>query len=162
MASEISKQFSENKRHVATEPDVTRELMMRAAEMEANGFQAFKATAKGSGTIYYVLPSEKCLQENAHYKYYKSLIKREWTSFDEYISYGYQIFWVVKFSSDQWKTSSSCTCPFFLKQHICKHIITIALKEKILECPQSANPLLISARRAGGRPKNAARALMRQ
>lgn len=161
MASEISKQFTDGLRDVATEPKITRELMMRSAEMVNNQFQSFKATAKGSGRLYYVLPAQKCIEENRTYKYYKALAGRKWSSFDEFIEYGYQIFWLVCFNNDHWETQSTCSCPFFFKQHICKHLVAIALQSKIIECPQSSNPLLIAPRRKRGRAKNATMSLMR-
>lgn len=57
---------------------------MRAAEIESNGLIAEN-----------VLPAEKCSEENANLKYYKTLTARVWKSFEEYITYGYNIFWLV-------------------------------------------------------------------
>ena len=93
--------------------------------------------------------------------YYLTVAKRQWTSFDEYITYGYQMFWLVHFSSDDWKMKSSCTCPVFFKQNICKHIVAFALKENLIECPQTANPMMIAPRRQPGRSKNASKSLQR-
>lgn len=93
---------------------------MRAAEMENNGFLAFQAKGKDSGQKYYVLPSEKCSEENANLQYYKELSKKSWSSFN----YEYQIFWLVSFctgnDADSWMTESSCSCPVFFKRHLCK------------------------------------------
>lgn len=161
MASNISKQFTDGSRDIATEPDISRDTMMRAAQMANEGFKTFKGRGKESGLQFYVFPGQKCPEDNATYKYYKDLVKKDWKTFDEYITYGYQIFWVVHFSEDQWKTESICTCPFFFKQHMCKHIIAIALREKIIDCPETANPMLIAPRRAPGRSKNATNSLMR-
>lgn len=160
MTTDISKQLSEGIRIVASEPDISRDVMMRAAHMNNNGFQAFKATTK-SNRVFYVLPAKKCANENSNYKYYQSLVKREWTSFDEYINYGFQMFWTVNFVIDEWNKKSTCSCPFFFKQFICKHVVAIAIQKKIIECPQSANPTLIAPRRGPGRAKNATYALMR-
>lgn len=165
MASDISKQFSANLRDVATEPNFPKDMMMRAAEMENNGFQAFKATAKSSGRTYYVLPSATCSEENANNRYYQEIVKKSWTSFDEYISYGYQLFWLVNFCADKddamWMKKSTCSCPVFFKQNLCKHIVAIALQQEIIDCPLTSNPLLIAPRRKPGRSKNATKALMR-
>lgn len=165
MASDISKQFSTNLRDVATEPHLPKDMMMRAAEMENTGFQAFKATAKGSGRTYYVLPSETCSEENANNRYYQQIVKKSWTSFDEYISYGYQLFWLVNFCAEKddamWMKQSTCSCPVFFKQNLCKHIVAIALQQQIIDCPLTSNPLLIAPRRKPGRSKNATKALMR-
>lgn len=161
MAQDISTQFTKGQRNVATEPQITRDTMVRAAEMECNGFQAFKAVAKETGRRFFVLPSEKCPEEQSSLSYYKHLKNRQWASFDEFLLYGYQMFWLVYVPSEQWKTNSTCTCPFFFKQHMCKHIVAIALKEGLCECPQMANPMLIAPKRKPGRTKNATTALMR-
>lgn len=161
MTANVSKQFSEGLRIVASKPNISREVIMRAAEIENNGLTAFKATSKNGG-IFYVIPSEKCLEDDANLKYYKSLAARDWKSFDEFITYGQHIFWIVKFSNDvEWDSKSSCTCPIFFKQHICKHIVAIAMHRKIMDCPQSANPILIAPRKKPGRTKNATMSLMR-
>lgn len=162
MAHDISEQFTTGKRDVATEPNITRDTMMRAAEMECNGFQAFKAVGKEIGRRYYVIPSEKCPVDEASLKHYKILKKRVWKSFDEFISFGYQMFWLVSVASNQWKINSTCTCPVFFKHHMCKHIVAIALQEKLFELPEFANPILIAPKRKPGRSKNAAKALIRQ
>lgn len=161
MTAEVSQQFSSGMRTVAKEPNIARELMMKAAEMVNSEFQAFKARTKQSGRIFYVIPAQKCLKENANHKYYKSLLRKKWTTFDEFIEYGHQMFWLVRFSNEHWKTQSTCSCPFFLKQFICKHVVAIAMELKIIECPQSANPLLIAPKRKPGRSKNATMSLMR-
>lgn len=163
MTSKISKEFSEGKRCIATEPNIVRATMLRAAEMHDNGFTAFKATSKVTGRLVYVLPAQKCPEENRNYNYYKTLKNRKWSSFDEFISYGYQMFWQINFSYDQWNTQSTCTCPAFFKQHICKHIIAVALKEGTIQCPETANPMLLAAKkRTAGRPKNAGKSLLRE
>lgn len=137
-------------------------MMMRAAELQNNGFKFFKATAKGSGRCYYVIPSEACLPVNANYKHYKSIVKRIWASFNEYITHGYQMFWLVHFNDNEdWKIKSVCTCPVFFKQFICKHIVAFALKSGMIECPQGANPLLIAPRKKPGRAKNSTLSLER-
>lgn len=161
MTNDASNQFTKGLRIIQKEPSICRELLMKAAKMNMDGFQAFKATGKDSGRVYYVLPAKKCLPENCNYKHYKTLAKQQWTSFDEFITHGYQMFWLVVFSTDEWKTKSTCTCPIFFKEFICKHIVATALKCKIIECPFSANPILIAPRKKPGRPKNATMCLER-
>lgn len=51
-----------------------------------------------------------------------------------------------------WKVTSSCTCPCFFKQHMCKHIIALAVKEEKVEFPELANPVLLEKRKAGRIP----------
>lgn len=161
MTSGVSKEFADNKRSIVVEPNITRGTMMKAAELNCNGFVSFKARTKSSGRMMYVLPASKCPEENCNYEYYQMVSKKQWRSFDEFITYGYQVFWLVHFSSNDWKMKSSCTCPVFFKQHICKHIVAFALNENLIECPQTACPLLIAPRNQPGRPKNASKALQK-
>lgn len=98
MTMEISKQFGSGQRCIAKEPTIPRDMIIRAAMLENEGFTTFKATKK-SGAVVEVLPAEKCPDENSNYKYYQSLVKRKWASFDEYITHGYQMFWIVQFSN---------------------------------------------------------------
>lgn len=160
MTTEISKQFTSGHRYIALEPHIPRDMVMRAATLENDGFKTFKATTK-SGTVVEVLPSEKCPDENANHKYYQTLVKRKWASFDEYIMHGFQMFRVVQFSKIDWKIKSQCTCPIYFKQRMCKHILAIAMRDKQMVCPQNANPMQLVPRRKPGRPNTAAEALMR-
>lgn len=160
MTSEISKQFTSGQRFIALEPDIPRDVVMRAAILENDGFTTFKATKK-SGTVVEVLPAAKCPKENSNHKYYQSMQNRKWASFDEYMTHGYQMFWIVQFSKDNWKIESQCTCPVYFKHRMCKHILAIAMRDRHMECPQNANPVPLASKRRAGRPKNASGALMR-
>lgn len=156
MTAGISIQFTENKRIVAM-----REYFMRAAEMNQRKFMAFKADTKAGGKEVFVFPSENCSQENANSKYYRHIMKRDWNSFDEYINYGYQMFWMAHISRDNWKMQSSCTCPVFFKQYMCKHIVALAIQENLVSCPETADRMLPAAKRGPVQSKNASKSLMR-
>lgn len=159
MATDISRQFANGKRAIATEPNVKDEILDRAALMVQNNFKAFKAKGPADSTvIIYSVPSSQC--ENASESYYKTLVRTEWKTFDEFVVHGYQKFYIVKLSTVQWKTESSCTCTYFFKNHMCKHIIALAIRSNIVEMPQESNPVLVVAtRRKNGRPKRTASAL---
>lgn len=160
MTSDISKQFSSGQRFIALEPRIPRDMLMHAALLENDGFKTINATTK-SGTKLEIFPSKRCLEENANNRYYQSLMKRNWASFDEYVTHGYQMFWIVQFIENNWKINSKCTCPIYFKQRMCKHILAIAMRDKKLERPQNANPVQLAPRRKTGRPRNATLALMR-
>lgn len=145
---------------IALEPTITRDMMMRADELENEGFKSFKASTK-LGTQIQVLLAGKCPDDSSDYKFYQSLTKGKWSTFDEYITHGYQMFWLVKFVNESWKVNSSCTCPVYFKERICKHILAIELREKLMICPQDTNPILLVPRRKPGRSKNATKVLMR-
>lgn len=163
MTSDISKQFADGSRIISTEPIIQNELLARAAVMVRAEFKCFKAKSSASRNIVFIIPSSTCKEENATEKYYKILVQTQWKSLDQFIKYGYQQFWIVNFSKDKWKTESKCTCPQFLKNYICKHVVALAYREKCFEIPESAYPTLLQAtRKKAGRPKNATKALIVQ
>lgn len=159
MTENISQQLYNEKRVIEEEPLIKKETWTKAAMMHVKDFTSFKARGNSNDKITYVLPSSKCEPDNATTKYYKCLLTRHWKSFDEFINFGFQQFWVVTLSVTDWKTLSNCTCPSFFKQHMCKHILAIAAKEKIVEFPEISNPVLLSKRKNAGRIPNAKKAL---
>lgn len=163
MTVDISQEFTKNNRIIAIEPTIKDDLIARAALMEKDGFKAFKVKSAIDSINSYLIPSQYCSSENATEKHYKELVKTKWNTFDEFMSYGYQKFWLTQFSTADWKTNSTCTCPSFFKEHICKHIIAVGLREKIVKCPNTSIPTLLAAtRKKPGRPKHAYKALIVQ
>lgn len=162
MTADISKQFAKGEREIATEPNVKRDVYEKAELMVMNNFKAFKAKSlPNSHDVIFSVPSSKCA--TATESYYKTLVKTTWASFDEFIVHGFHQFYVVKFSSDNWNTQSTCTCIAFFKQHMCKHIVAIGIRLKVIDPPSSANPVHLAAtRRKVGRPKRTAKALSMQ
>lgn len=132
MTQDVSKEFSNDKRTLAEELLISKETWNNAAKMHLEEFKTFKVKKSEADKSVYVLPSSKCDTENANVQYYKHLANRQWNSFDEFIKFGFQQFYVVTFSTTNWNVSSSCTCPHFFKQHICKHIIAIAVREGVI------------------------------
>lgn len=159
MTEDVSKEFCDKQRSIAEEPTIKKEVWTKAAIMHTENFVSFKAKGISNDKSVHVIPSSECDPNNANETYYKCLVKREWKSFDEFLNFGFQKFWTVTLSLNNWKESSFCTCPFFFKQNICKHIIAIAVKEKVLDFPEIANPVLLSKKRSAGRIPNAKKAL---
>lgn len=122
MTEDVSQQLFDERRIIAEEPTISKETMTNAAMMHVKDFKSFKAKSGNNDIQTYVVPSSTCETDNANEKYYKCLVKRQWGSFDEFINFGFQQFWVVHLSMTHWKTSSSCSCPFFFKQHMCKQL----------------------------------------
>lgn len=156
-----SNQFSNHIRCIETEPDITLKILRSATQMIHQGFKSFKVKGRSSEILVHLLPSSKC--ENGDESYYKSLVKRQWNSFDEFIKYGHLQFWLVSISTVDWKKKSTCMCPHFLKNHICKHIIALAIRLNLYSCPAEAlsTPLAPTMKKRG-RPANARSALIRQ
>lgn len=160
ITEDISNQMSNEHRIIAKEPIISKETMTKAATMHVEDFKSFKAKSRiNNDKQTYVVPSANCDSENANEKYYQSLVKRQWGSFDEFIQFGFQQFWIIHLSMNDWKMSSNCSCPVFFKQHMCKHIIALAAKENLFEFPEMANPVLLAPRRKAGRITKAKKAL---
>lgn len=159
MTEDISKQLSNEERIIEEEPTIKKETWTKAARMHMENFKSFKAKDNRDDKETYVVPSSKCEIEDANEKYYKCLVKRQWKSFDEFISFGFQQFWIVQLSIADWKFESKCTCPIFFKHYMCKHVIAIAVKEKVAEFPDLANPVLLAPKRKAGRIAKSKRAL---
>lgn len=159
-----SKQFSTGIRQIATEPNIIREMMVNAAFMCQSQFKCFKVKCSNENTIVFVVPSQtNCEEINANEKHYRSLVNRQWKSFDEFITHGFQKFYIVKVSVSAWKNESTCTCVCFFKKNICKHVIAIAMREKLIAIPNTANPTLLNQnKRKQGRTNNAKKALEHQ
>lgn len=164
MTAAISKSFSQDKRVLATEPDIKKETYENAMLMMNANFKAFKAKQRTvSNVLIFSVPSSRCADENANEAFYKTLVKATWDSFDEFIVHGFQQFYIIRFSSTAWKTESACTCPAFFKQHMCKHIVALGIRLKIIEPPTIANPVRLAAtKRKPGRPKGTTKALLMQ
>jgi hypothetical protein len=90
----------------------------------------------------------------------------KWRTFDDFCNcaFGY---WKISIDKDadenNWK-KSTCTCPIYLKQYICKHIIAIciALKKVGNQLPPAAKSQPVGTTRGPGRPRLAVRALLEQ
>ena len=57
---------------------------------------------------------------------------------------------------------SICTCPGFLKEYICPHIIALAIKYELCDAPLAAKNVPLGERRKRGRPSLAKKAFIRQ
>lgn len=155
--TEISKQYSSGTREIIEKPAVKRSLMLKAALMEQQKYKAFKAK---STLPTYIIPSSNCPAELGTITYYTTLVSKQWTSFDEFINHGFQFFWIAKISPEEWDSKSTCTCVPFFKD---KHIVALAMREKLLKYADNLNPTAISAvRKRPGRPKNASNAYSRE
>ncbi len=54
---------------------------------------------------------------------------------------------------------STCTCPIYLKNFICKHIVGLAIRLKKYEVVPEAKSIPIGEKRKRGRPAQAKKAL---
>lgn len=106
----ISLQFHNDKRIIVTEPTIKKLMTNAAALMFQNKFKCFKAKISTDNELVFLVPSQHCEEVNANEKYYRSLVKRQWKSFDEFITHGFQMFYIVHLSTTSWNIQSSCRC----------------------------------------------------
>ena len=82
-----------------------------------------------------------------------------WKSFEDFgnCAFGY---WKITINKDNWKLST-CTCPIYFKQYICKHIIGFSILLKIVgkQMPNNARDDVIGSQRGRGRPRRQFRSL---
>lgn len=159
-----STQFTSGKRFIETDPKIVREVMVDAAFMVQNKFKCFKVKSLEKNMIVYVVPSQtNCAPADATEEHYKDLVKRQWKSLDEYLTHGFQKFYLVKVSSQSWKNKSLCSCVYFFKKNCCKHIIAVGMREKMIDMPDAANPTLLNQKKRNrGRTFHAKGALQYQ
>ena len=84
----------------------------------------------------------------------------DFVSFDEYLKIVNSIWVVSNLSSDMFSATS--TCPFYLKNDSCKHILGLAIRLKYCEPPVQAKKGPLGTKRKRGRPALAKKALLTQ
>eukprot|EP01024_Parvocaulis_polyphysoides_P009218 TRINITY_DN12837_c0_g1_i2.p1 TRINITY_DN12837_c0_g1~~TRINITY_DN12837_c0_g1_i2.p1 ORF type:complete len:610 (+),score=28.52 TRINITY_DN12837_c0_g1_i2:103-1932(+) len=91
----------------------------------------------------------------------KQYRQKQWKTFDEFKIWRYSV-WVIDGIQDGEYKSATCTCPTFLKQFICKHIIGIAILRGYVTPPLQAKDVPLGQKRKRGRPSKAKKALIIQ
>ena len=117
--------------------------------------------------FYFTSSTEKHDINKTNMGTYIRLMKHmRWTDFDPYVDIVKSI-WKVTLSknctveNEEWKTGM-CNCPIFYKQYICKHMIGISMRNKILTFPLIAKNIPMDAKRKRGRPAKAKMAMLFQ
>lgn len=87
------------------------------------------------------------------------LIKRlSWKKFESYFS-SKSAFWIINFQLPDW-ISSTCSCPTFKKEYICKHIVGICIIKKTMVVPDNLKTNGIGSKPKRGRKKFVGKALV--
>ena len=115
-----------------------------------------------NSTIYYIAsktnPNKQQNKESIiEYKNNFNLI--EVNDFDKWYNLTTSI-WTVQISSDS--RQSTCTCPFYRKNYVCKHILALSCKEKKLEWHPNAHDVPLGQKRKKGNPGKTKKALQIQ
>lgn len=93
-------------------------------------------------------------------KYESLWLNCNFTSFEQFVDamFGY---WRITLNKDNWKLST-CSCPMYFKRYMCKHIIGVSLRSKLVKAPNAAKLIPLNQTRGVGRPRLAASALIYQ
>ena len=84
-----------------------------------------------------------------------------WSTFKEFEE-SLKSIWCTIIDKDDWKNKSCCTCPYFLKNYLCKHIIGIANRRNIpgATIPEQAKDIPLGQKIKRGRQAAITRALL--
>ncbi|CAF3712454.1 unnamed protein product [Rotaria socialis] len=99
-----------------------------------------------------------CRQDDVSKKYYiparnlesisqadlNKYVNRKWTTFNHFKN-SFDIWCLEIKNGSDWKTSR-CTCPAFLKNYICKHIVGMGIRLKLCKPPPAAKNVPIGAK----------------
>lgn len=107
---------------------------------------------------YYVPAGEgHDISKQAFVKY----IKHKWTDFDNFIENKYSIWTIIIPTDNNEFNQATCSCPKFLKEYSCKHILGMGLRLQKVNLPH--NVQRVENRRCfPGRPRHARPALQHQ
>lgn len=83
----------------------------------------------------------------------------EWIIFEDFKE-NFSKIHEVQFKEENWK-ASICSCPAYFKEYMCKHVIAIAARKKLVQIPPYAKNLPLMEKRKPGRPAKAKKALIR-
>lgn len=84
----------------------------------------------------------------------------KWDTFDEFRINAFKG-WRTFVPTDQWM-NGTCNCPSYLKTFMCKHVLGIAIRLKLVTPSFEAKQIPIGEKRKRGRPKKAKKALLKQ
>lgn len=84
----------------------------------------------------------------------------KWETFDDFKKWNYGI-WTIIIDQKE-LNKSNCTCPYFLKQQNCKHVLGMKIRLKLVDVPTEAKLIPLGQKRKRGRPAKAKPALIIQ
>ncbi|XP_077298239.1 uncharacterized protein LOC143919681 [Arctopsyche grandis] len=92
----------------------------------------------------------------------QNLLEEREDNFDEYLkNKGSYYTLTLPIDNDKWE-DGECTCPMFLKNYMCKHLLGIAIRLKFVRPPPEAKNLEIGMKRKRGRPSRTKKTLIVQ
>lgn len=159
MTSGVSNEYRKEEREIRYEP-IIKINDWRMAALWANDRSRMELRV---GDEYFVR-SSKAIDKNWTLSEESiALIKNtKYRSFDQYVDLAFGFYWQISISHQNWQTESSCNCPYFLKNFMCKHVIGLSLRMKICKLPRAAIATPLGAKPKSGRKANAKKALLTQ
>ena len=82
-----------------------------------------------------------------------------WSTFDDFKVKAFTVWFVIRPQNNENWHAGSCTCPYFLKCFVCKHLLGLALRLKLTSAPPAEKNVPVREKRRRGRPKKTSRAL---
>lgn len=123
IAKKISTEFDTGERQFLKEPKIERKLWAKSFEWAQN--KEIHRLSYGDNR-YFVQSSKNMAVHDFSIDYCRKLLYTNWKSFDEYYDKGFAKFYAVKMSTTNWIRKSKCTCPYFCKRYVCKHVVGMA------------------------------------
>lgn len=163
MTGSLSLEYKKNERVIATKPIISLKDW-RLAGLWCKDENLMHISG-GEQMVFHV-PSSKAIEEN--WKLTDDNVFRiqttNWETFDQFIDFGNGLYWTVHLcdENNDWSMKSKCDCPFFLKHYKCKHVIGMALRQRIAKLPRAAVSTLIGPKPKRGRKAKAQQALLTQ
>lgn len=149
-------------------PEVTDQMLQTGYSwyVQPNLFFGEKIYNKNTNTQNFIVPSSKYLSQtdSGSIGDLCSTQKQTYDSFDDYVSNGLGLCYKLSMKCDK-KTcfmESTCTCIFFHKKFICKHIIGLACHLHLMKRPQLTDNKIIGKKQSRGRSAKAKKALNKQ
>ena len=84
----------------------------------------------------------------------------KWSSFEEFLQLHFAV-WRIEIDLNSFD-ESSCNCPFFMKNFVCKHVTGLGIRLKLIVPPLQAKCIPIGQKRKRGRAARAKPALLIQ
>lgn len=139
-------------KEIKTLPDISLSMWTQAYQWAREGKQ-IQQSNNDNETVF-IIPGKS-------YKHIVNFMVNEFYSFDEYKTNCFSHYKVVLYK-DKNILDGYCDCPCFFKNYVCKHIVGLGIRLKLLFPPVEAKNIPVGVKRKRGRPTKAKGALIIQ
>ena len=147
---------SANFKPFASSPSVGHQLQSEGYDLAKLRGASIRTRRSKDNQTQYFIPSwkQRQLTENDIKTFLQTRAK-----FDTYQKWKQRVH-VVVLNNQNW-IASTCSCSKWQKQYVCKHVVGVATLKGLYKIPEAARTDPIGRKRKVGRPKKAAKALVR-